>query len=91
MSTATLDRPARTSPLTRRCEVLLRVSGQLGQRARRIECSEIPTPLCLSVCRCGHESRRWACEECATSPGTCRLCWDEGHACQVSVKPGRIL
>jgi hypothetical protein len=86
VSTATVDRPAPVPVQSRRCEVLLRPgSTQPGTRTRRTECGEKAASLCLSVCSCGHESRRWACRQCASVPGTCRLCWDEGHECQVTI------
>lgn len=85
MTTATLERPPHTRALPRRCEVLLRLSGEPGGVTRRVECGEKAASLCRAVCSCGHGSERWACRECAASLGTCRLCWDEGHECPVAI------
>jgi hypothetical protein len=85
MTAAVLERPAAVLAPSRRCEVLLRISGRAGGRVRRIECGQKAPSLCVSVCSCGHESRRWACHACAQSPGTCRPCCDEGHECPVTI------
>jgi hypothetical protein len=85
MTAAVLERPAAVLAPSRRCEVLLRGRGALGERARRTECGENAVSPCVAVCSCGHESKRWACHTCARAAGTCRLCWDEGHECPVTI------
>jgi hypothetical protein len=85
VTTATLQRPAVTPALSRRCEVLVRLGGSPGGRACRIECGLKGSSLCVAVCSCGHEATRWACRQCAGLPGTCRPCWDGGHECPVTI------
>jgi hypothetical protein len=85
MTTAMLEQPAPAAAPSRRCEVLLRCGGMPGTRTYRTECGNPAASLHRAACRCGHESSRQACQVCARSAGTCRLCWDEGHECQVTI------
>ncbi len=77
---------AARKPVTYRCEVRLRRGKTPGIVISRTDCGQPAYGQYRSRCACGrHVRERWACLECATSPGDCSLCWDEGTECAVTI------